>query len=150
MSSKREIQEFLQHKTLAFAGLSRDPKSISASAFKELKGKGFRLFAVNPNASNIGGEACYAGIGDLPEKVGGVVLFTPPSQTEKVLRDAVKAGVKQAWIQRGAESEPALRFCREAGMNAISGHCIFMFAEPVSSFHGVHRWFTALFGGLPR
>ncbi len=150
MSTKGEIQEFLGHRKLAFAGLSRDPRSFSVSAFKELKGKGYRLLPMNPNASTIGGETCYPGVSALPEKVEGIILFTPPSETEKVIRDAARAGIRQVWIQRGAESEPALRFCREFGMNAISGECIFLHAEPVGSFHAVHRWFKGLFGGLPR
>ena len=148
MNSKQEIQEFLGHKTLAFAGLSRNPQSFSVSAFKELTGKGYRLFPVNPNASSIGGQTCYPSVKDLPEKVEGVVLFTPSSETEKVVREAAAAGICQVWIQRGAESEPALRFCREKGLNAISGQCIFLFAEPVTSIHGVHRGSRAFSEGF--
>ena len=56
----------LAEKTLAVAGLSRDEKSMSAAVFKELKAKGYTLYAVNPNADSIRGEKCYPGMAALP------------------------------------------------------------------------------------
>jgi predicted CoA-binding protein len=75
---------------------------------------------------------------------------TPPSATDKAVREAVEAGVPHLWIQQGSESKEALAFCQEKNPSAVSGHCILMFAEPVGSFHRVHRWPKKLFGGLPK
>jgi uncharacterized protein len=150
MNTQKDIQDFMAQKTLAVVGMSRDPRSFSANAAKELKGKGYRLFAVNPNAAEIAGEKCYPGVSELPEKVGGVIFFTPPSATEKAVKDAYQAGARRMWIQQGAQSPAALAFCKEKDLAAISGQCILMFAEPVSSIHGFHRWVKKLFGGMPK
>jgi uncharacterized protein len=150
MNTLRDIQDFVQQKTLAIAGLSRNERAFSASAFRELSARGYRLLPVNPNAETIFGLKCYPRVSALPEKVGGVLVFTKPSQTAGVVQDAVSAGVSRIWIQQGAESPEALELCRQPGLAAVSGRCILMFAEPVGALHGVHRWFLKLFGGLPK
>jgi uncharacterized protein len=150
LNTKKEIQDFLSQKTIAMAGLSRNEKAMSSAVNKELKAKGYRVLPVNPAAESIGGEKCYPSLAALPEKVGGVVVFTSPAETEKVVRDAAAQGINRVWLQQGAQSEAAVAFCLQQGMQVVSGKCIMMFAEPVSSFHGVHRWFAGVFGQLPK
>jgi uncharacterized protein len=149
MNTRQDIQDFIAQKTVAVVGMSRAPQSFSVNAAKELRSKGYRIFPVNPNATEIHGEKCYPSLGALPEKVGGALVVTPPAATEKAVREAFEAGVPHLWIQQGAESKEALAFCKEKNLKAVSGHCILMFAEPVGAFHRVHRWFKNLFGGLP-
>ncbi len=150
MNTRKEIDGFVAQKTLAVAGLSRNPQSFSARAYEELKTKGYTLYPVNPNAERIGGQACYATVSAVPGEVGGVLVFTPPAATEKVVREAAGAGIRRVWIQQGAQSDASIAFCKEQGLEAVSGQCILMFAEPVASFHGFHRWVKKLFGGIPR
>ena len=149
MNTKQDIQEFVSQKTIAMAGLSRDPKATSAGMKRELESKGYRILAVNPNAASIGGNPCYPNLASLPEKVGGVLIVTPASQSEQVVRDAAAHGITHVWLQRGAHSEAAEAACNAQGLSAVSGKCILMFAEPVASIHGVHRWFAKVFGQLP-
>ncbi|TFG86931.1 MAG: CoA-binding protein [Gemmatimonadales bacterium] len=146
----QDIQGILAEKTLAVAGLSRDEKSMSAAAYKELKAKGYTLYPVNPNADSIRGEKCYPSLAALPVKVGGVLVFTAPVHTEKVVRDAVAAGIRRIWIQQGAQSEAAVRYCADNGLAAVTKQCILMYLEPVTSIHAFHRWVKKLFGGMPR
>ncbi len=150
MNTMQDIQGFVAEKTLAVAGLSRDEKSFSAAAFKELRTKGYKLYPVNPNASTILGEKCYPSVSALPGKVGGVLVFTSPAHTEKVVREAAAAGIRRIWIQQGAQSEAAVRFCADNKLPAVTKQCIMMFVEPVSSIHAFHRWVKKLFGGMPR
>jgi hypothetical protein len=150
MNTKEEIQDFLAQKTLALAGMSREEKSFSASVSRELKAKGYRVLPVNPNAAAIGGETCYPSLSALPEKVGGVLVMTRPEHSEAIVREAASQGIRRIWLQQGAQSEAALAVCLEKGLNAVSGKCVMMFAEPVGSFHSVHRWFARVFGQLPR
>lgn len=149
MNTKQDVQGFVSQKTIAMAGLSRDAKAMSASMKKELESKGYRILAVNPNAASIGGEPCYPNLASLPEKVGGVLIATPASQSEQVVRDAAAQGIRHVWLQSGAHSKAAEAACNEQGLSAVSGKCILMFAEPVTSVHGVHRWFAKVFGQLP-
>jgi uncharacterized protein len=150
MSLKQDIEGFVSQKTLAMAGLSRNEKAFSATVKKELSLRGYRIMPVNPNAESIGGERCYPSLAALPEKVGGVLVMTAPAQTEQVVREAAAQGIKRLWLQQGAQSPAALALAKEKGLQVVSGKCILMFAEPVTSLHGVHRWFAKTFGQLPK
>jgi len=53
-------------------------------------------------------------------------------------------------MQQGSESDAAVRYCREHGINLVSGACILMFAEPAAFFHRAHRWVWRMLGKLPK
>jgi uncharacterized protein len=150
MNTLQDVKDFLAQKTIALAGASRDEKSFSATVGRELRAHGYTVLPVNPNAKSIGGETCYAAVSDLPRSVGAVLICTPPSETEKVVREAAARGITRVWLQQGAQTPAAIAACEEKGLTGAYGKCIMMFAEPVGSIHGVHRWFAGLFGRLPR
>lgn len=150
MNTRRDIDDFVSKKTVAVLGMSRSATSFGAMAAKELSAKGYRLFFVNPNATEIAGQPCYPDVASLPEKVDAALVLTPPSATERAVRDAAAAGITHLWLQQGAESPEAIAFCRESQLPAVSGHCILMFTQPVGGLHGLHRFFKGLFRGLPK
>jgi predicted CoA-binding protein len=150
MTSKAAVDDFVSQKTLALVGMSRQSKKFGNYAFRELTQRGYRVFPIHPVAENIEGEKCYPSLSRLPETVGGVVAVVPPAQTEKVVRDAAAAGIKRVWMQQGAGSPDAIRFCQENGISEVHGECILMFASPVKSVHNFHRWIWRLVGKLPK
>jgi len=149
MTSMAAVNDFLSQRSLAVVGVSRAGKKFGNSIFTTLKERGYKVFPVNPNADNVEGERCYHSLGELPEKVGGVVICVPPAQTEKVVHDAFESGIGRVWMQQGADSYAALRFCEKNEMSVVHGHCVLMFAEPVKSVHRVHRWVWKLIGKYP-
>jgi predicted CoA-binding protein len=149
MATQSVIRDFLTHKTLALVGASRSGKGFGNTVLRELKAKGFKLFPVHPQADRLEGETCYPSLRALPEKVGGVVVVVPPAETAKVVKEAREAGIQKVWMQQGAESLEAIRFCQENGMSEVHGECLLMFAEPVGSFHKVHQWIWKLLGKFP-
>ncbi|MDI6803245.1 MAG: CoA-binding protein [Bacteroidota bacterium] len=150
MTTQKSIQEFLSQKPIAVVGVSQTGKKFSNAAYKELKSKGYQVFPVNPKTETISGEKCFPNLKSLPEKVGGVVVITKPTETEKIVREAYTLGIKHIWIQQGAESDEAIHFCKEQNVNVIYGECILMFAEPAAFFHRAHRWVWGVFGKLPK
>jgi predicted CoA-binding protein len=150
MTSKAAVDDFVSQEILALVGVSRQSKKFGNYALRELTQRGYHVLPVHPVAEIIEGAKCYPSLSQLPEAVGGVVVIVPPTQTEKVVRDAVAAGIKRVWMQQGAASPEAIRFCRENGISEVHGECILMFAQPVKSFHNIHRWVWRLLGRLPR
>ena len=150
MVSKAAVDDFVAQRTLAVVGVSRTGKKFGNTIYRELKAKGYRLFAVHPSAAQVEGDRAYPSLKDLPEAVGGVIICVPPAQAEQVVQDAAAAGVHRVWLQQGAESEAAVRFCQEHGLDVVAGECIMMSAAPVGFPHSIHRWVWKLFGKLPR
>jgi hypothetical protein len=147
--SQSAIQEVLAQRTLALVGVSRGGKKFGNAIYRELRGKGYKVFPVHPQAEKIEGDQCYPSFKSLPEKVGAAVICVPPAQTEQVVQQAYEAGITKVWLQQGAESYAAIRFCENHEMTTVHGQCIMMFAEPVRSFHGFHRWLWKLIGKYP-
>lgn len=118
------MREFLTFRRFAIVGVSNDPKKYGHIVYHNLKDKGFTVFAVNPNLEQIGEDPCYPSVSALPEPVDGVVLVVPPQVGEKVVREAADAGITRIWMQPGAESDEAIRFCEERNMAVVHDACI--------------------------
>ncbi len=150
MTAKTAVENFVAQRTLAVVGASRDGKKFGNVAFKALRDKGYRVFPVNPSAEMVEGEPCYPNLLSLPERVDNVLVVVPPAETERVVREAAAAGIRRVWLQQGAASEAAIRFCEAHDMEVVHDECILMFAQPVASFHKWHRWVWKALGKLPR
>jgi predicted CoA-binding protein len=150
MSKKESVENFISKSKLAVVGVSSGGKKFGNTIYKELKTKGYEVYPVNPGAEKINGEVCYKDLSSLPEKVDGVITVVPPAVTEKIVVDANAAGINSIWMQQGSESEKAINYCNENGIDVIHGECILMFAEPVESIHKFHKWLWKIFGKLPK
>ena len=149
MTSQTAVDSFLASKNIAVVGVSRKKHKFGNSIYKELKKKGFNIYGVNPNMSEIEGDKCYKNLRELEGKVDAVVNVVSPAQTNDVVKEANEIGVKNIWMQQGSESDEAIKFCQENGINEVHKECILMFADPVKSIHGVHRWLWKVLGKLP-
>jgi predicted CoA-binding protein len=142
------IQEFIEGKRIAVLGVSRSGKKFGNIAYTELKQRGYQVFIVHPEAKDISGEPCYPNLSALQGQVDGVLICLPPKQAEQALREAASAGMKHIWLQQGAQSPAVLAAARELGVDPVVGKCILMYAQPVQSFHRLHRGFARLIGQL--
>ena len=145
---KPAIEEFVQAKRIAVVGVSRSGKKFGNSISAELKQRGYQVFIVHPEAQEIGGERCYPSLESLKGMVDGVVICVSPKQSAQAVREAAQAGITKIWLQQGAQSAEALSAASELGVSPISGKCILMYAQPVGSLHGVHRFFAKVTGQL--
>ena len=150
MTSRKAVDDFFSQTSLAIAGVSRKGKKFGNMAFKELKSKGYDVYVVHPEAETIDGEKCYHDFKSLPKQVGGAVIVLPPAETEKAVKQVHDAGIKRVWMQQGAASSEAIKYCNENHMNVIHGECIMMFAEPVDSLHKFHRWIWKVIRKYPK
>lgn len=150
MNTQKSITGFLNLHSYAVVGVSRTGKKFGNSVYRMLRDRGSKVYPVNPLADKIDGDPCFARLKDLPELVDGVVVVVPAKQAESIVKDAANAGINRIWLQQGSESRKAVQFCEQYGLDVIHGKCIFMFAEPVISFHKFHRWATKIVGRLPK
>lgn len=150
MTKQTAVREFLSQKNIAIYGVSLSGKKFGNSILRELTKKGYQVYGINPKAKNGGERQIYPNLGSLPGPVSGIVTVVPPTQTEQVIKEATKSGIKQVWMQQGSESEIAIQFSKEQGINVIAGECILMFAEPVGLMHKLHGWMWKLLGKYPK
>jgi predicted CoA-binding protein len=141
-----QIQDFIQAKRLAVAGVSHNPQKFGTAIYTELKARGFEVYGVNPTMDTIDGDKCYSALNELAGKVDGVVICLPPQKAAGVLREAAAAGIKKIWLQQGSQSLETTKAAREVGVIPVEGKCILMYAGEVKSLHAFHKFFARLFG----
>ena len=84
-----------------------------------------KAYPVNPRCKLIDGNEVFPNLSSLPEKVEAISIITPPPVTEKVIDEAIAAGIKSIWMQPGAESQAAVEKAEKAGISVIyGGPCI--------------------------
>lgn len=145
---EKAVQIFIEGERIAVVGMSRSGSKFGNMAAKELKGRGYQVFPVHPQAQEIGGARCYPNLAALQGQVDGVWVCVPSQQAEEVLHAAAQAGMKNVWLQQGAETPELKMLGERLGLNLVSGKCILMYAQPVRSFHAWHRGLVKLFGKL--
>lgn len=144
----QNVIDFVKGKRIAVVGASRSGKKFGNVVCTELKERGYQVFIVHPEAQEIDGEPCYPSLAALQGKVDGVVISVTPRKAAGALREAAGAGIKNIWLQQGAQSPETASAAAELGVTPVTGKCILMYAEPVRSVHSWHRAFARLFGQL--
>ncbi len=149
-TSKSQIDAFFSAGSIAIAGVSRQDKKFGRMVYNDLKKSGYDVLPINPNVEEIDGEHCYASVQALPEEVESLLIVTPKTQTDEVLRSAINKGIKNIWVQQHADTDQTLKVAEEFDKEIIHKKCIFMFAEPVAGFHKFHRTIVRFLGQLPK
>lgn len=147
-SSRQDIDNFIKARTVAIAGVSRNVQSFSAQAVTHLSKQGYELLLVNPAFENSPDSHHFKQVSDLPDNINYLLVLTPPAQTLEVIKQAIKKGIKNIWIQQYSETSEALLLAQSASINLVFGHCIFMFTQP-EGFHKFHYNIKRIFRSLP-
>ncbi len=151
---KESVDDFLAQKRIAVVGVSRSGRQAANTVYRKLRGAGYQVFAVNPNADEVEGDTCFPNLTSIPGSVEAVVIAATPEVTESVVRDCAEQGISRVWMHRsfgtGSVSQAAVDFCRDNNITVIPGGCPMMFCAPVDFGHRCMRWVLSLTGGLPK
>jgi len=121
LPNTERIRLFLASPAFAVVGASDDPSKFGHRCYASYLRHGRKAYPVNPNAATVLGNPAYPDLRSLPEPVEAVSIITPPPVTERVVEDAIVAGVRHLWMQPGAHSRKAVERAQEAGLNVIYG-----------------------------
>ena len=152
-SVKEATDAFLANRRIAVTGVSRTPKTHgSNNVYKRHRQRGYQVFAVNPNADEVEGDACYQDLKSIPGGVQAVVIGTRPEIAEDTMRECAELGITQVWMHRGpgggSVSDEATRYGRQHGITVIDGGCPCMFAPTADVGHRIMRLIYA--GHVPK
>ncbi len=154
-SIKDAAAEFLTHQRVAVTGVSRNAGGHGSNAvYQRLRQRGYQVYAVNPNAQQVEGDAAYPDLRSIPGGVETVVIGTRPERAQATMEECAELGIKQVWMHRGpgggSVSREAAEWGRTRGMTVIDGGCPLMFEPTSDGAHKVMRWMFSLTGNIPR
>lgn len=118
------IEEFMAQKRFAVVGATDNHEKFGYRIFKNLKGRGYEVYPVNPGLKEIDGTKCYASLADIPVKVDVVDFVVPPQVGEKILKECEALGLNRIWLQPGSESEALIDFCHKHNLKVVHDACV--------------------------
>jgi len=110
--------------TVAVVGATDNAEKYGSVIYRDLKRKGYSVFPVNPNRTVVDGDKAYPSLDELPQSPTIVNIVVPPSITIRVLKESLELGLKNVWLQPGAESPESLAFLQEHDFNYLANACI--------------------------
>ena len=121
MSTQEKINTFLAGKRFAVAGASRDREKYGNKVLRAYQQNSIDVVPVNPTASEVEGLPALPDVAAIPGSVDGISIVTPPKVTQQIVADALQRGIKNIWMQPGAESAEAVELAEQQGANVIAG-----------------------------
>jgi predicted CoA-binding protein len=122
---QESIEMFLKKKNVfAVVGASRDRRKYGYQVYRDLRNAGYKVYPVNPKAEEILGDKCYSSLQNLPIRPDVVDIVVPPEVTDETVKVCRSLGITKVWMQPGSESETAIRFCLENGIQVLYGLCV--------------------------
>jgi predicted CoA-binding protein len=110
--------------TVAVVGATDDPSKYGGRIYRDLKQKGFTVFAVNPSRTEVDGDQCWPTLADLPDRPTIVDYVVPPAVTLAVLEEALALDLMNAWVQPGAEDAAVIEYLETHEFNHLVNACI--------------------------
>ncbi len=153
---KEAAEQFLSKKRIAVAGVSREAGGAHGGnpVYVRLRDRGYNVYAVNPNATEVEGDACYPNLKTIPGGVDAVVIATHPKDADSVMQDCIDAGIEHVWMHRGpgsgSVSASATTLGREAGLTVIDGGCPLMYGPTADVGHKMFKGVLSLVGRIPK
>jgi acyl-CoA synthetase (NDP forming)/GNAT superfamily N-acetyltransferase len=123
------LRPVFEPKSVAVVGASRRQGTVGRSVLDNIRTCGYQgqLYAVNPNASQIGGVPCFPDVASLPETPELALLAVPPAAVPDVAEACGTRGVRGLVVFTTgigtAESADLLAICRRHGMRLIGPNC---------------------------
>ena len=115
-----DIENFLAASSFGVAGASSNREKYGNKVLRAYLQNGYAAIPIHPVESHVEGREAYPDLASAP-KIESLSIITPPAVTEQIVEQAIDAGVKNLWMQPGAESQAAIDRAREAGLNVIAG-----------------------------
>jgi predicted CoA-binding protein len=121
MTIQDKIESFLAGTRFAVVGASRNRAKYGNKVLRAYQQNNLEVFPINPSADEVEGLRAYPDLSSLPGSVDGVSIVTPPEITRQAIEQAVQLGVKNIWLQPGAESQAAINHAERADVNLLAG-----------------------------
>jgi uncharacterized protein len=120
------LREFLNTvKNIAVVGLSNNPMRASHGVAAYLQSRGFKIYPVNPNETEVLGEPAFAELDSVGVPIDIVDVFRRPEFVPAIAESAIRIGARCLWLQQGIVHPEAERRAEQAGLVVVSDRCLY-------------------------
>jgi uncharacterized protein len=113
-------------RTIAVVGIKADPAADACRVPAFLLARGYRILPVSPKCSEVLGERCVGGLGELCEPVDLVNVFRAPqhvaAHADEIL--ALRPLPRGVWLQLGIRDDASAARLAAAGITVVQDRCL--------------------------
>lgn len=104
---------------VAVIGASADRSKFGNKAVRAFLHQGYRVFPVNPRGGTIEGLRVWRSVRDIDEPVEMASMYVHPDVGIALLEELAAVGIKEVWLNPGAESAALVRRAWALGLQPI-------------------------------
>lgn len=107
----------------AVVGLSANTERVAYEIGEYVQNLGHEIVPVHPKAETVLGAQGYANLASVPGEIDVVDVFVNSQLAGAVVDEAIAAGAKAVWLQKGVIDEAAAQRAKDAGLDVVMNTC---------------------------
>ncbi len=119
---------------IAVIGASSDRRKYGNKALRAFRQQGYVVVPINTHEAEIEGEKAYRSVLDYPGAIDEATVYLRPDAGVAVMDDLAKKGVRQVWLNPGADADEVVARARALGLTPIVACSIIGVGEHPADF----------------
>lgn len=116
-------------KVVAVIGASSDSRKFGNRAVRAFVRQGHAVVPINPHESTIEGLTAYRSVLDVPGSIDMATFYVTPEIGEALIGEVARKGIREVWLNPGAESDALIAKARALGLQPIVACSIMAIGE---------------------
>jgi uncharacterized protein len=106
-------------KVVAVIGASNDRRKFGNRALRAYQQQGYTVVPINTHEEQVEGLKAYRSILDVPGPVDMASFYVHPEVGERIIADVAAKGVREIWLNPGADSDALIDRSKALGIQPI-------------------------------
>jgi len=107
---------------VAVIGASSNRDKFGNKALRAFEKQGYTVIPINPTETEVEGHAAYKSVLDVPGAIDLATIYVPGAVGVRVMDDLAKKGIREVWLNPGADDRAVVDKARSLGLNTVV-HC---------------------------
>lgn len=116
-------------KVVAVIGASSNREKFGNKALRAFEARGYKVIPINPKEPEVEGHKTYASVLDVPGDIDMATVYVPVRPGVSVMEQLAAKGVKEVWLNPGADDQRVVARARELGLNVVQACSIIAIGE---------------------
>jgi uncharacterized protein len=92
-------------RVVAVIGASTDRSKFGNKAVRAFRNHGDEVVPINPSEAEVEGLKAYRSVLDVPGAIDMATFYVPPKVGEAVIEEVARKGIREVWLNPGADSD---------------------------------------------
>ena len=106
-------------RVVAVIGASSDRTKFGNKAVRAFANQGYAVVPIHPREEQIEGLKAYKSVLDVPGAVDMATMYVAPAVGMRVIEEVAQKGIKEVWLNPGADSPELADRARELGLRTV-------------------------------